>query len=138
MLQSSFTLAHLTRRLVASWGERSTVVRATQRIVRSMIQWGVLRDTLVKGVYEAVAPRQKIGPFLGTVLVEALLVDAEETSLPLDHLVAHPGLFPFDLSVGTFDIRATGRFQTHRQGLDLDFIELQASRRKAGSSDLDR
>jgi hypothetical protein len=79
-LQGSFTLAHLTRRLVRTWGERSTLERAAQRIVRSMIQWGVLRDTATRGMYEGVLQRRAIGPDVGTVLIEALLVDAEEAS----------------------------------------------------------
>ncbi len=124
-LQGSFTLAHLTRRLVGVWGERSTLERAGQRIVRSMVQWEVLRDTATRGMYEAVSRRRKIGPTVGTVLIEALLIDAEQASVPLDQLTGHPSLFPFDLNVNASHIRGASQFRVHRQGLDSDFVELQ-------------
>ncbi len=125
-LQGSFTLAHLTRRLVSTWGERSTLERAAQRIVRSMIQWGVLRDTGTRGMYEAVVRRRAVSPAVGTVLLEALLVDAEETSIPLDQLIGHPALFPFDVDVNASHVRRASQFRVHRQGLDSDFVELLA------------
>jgi len=127
-LQGSFTLAHLTRRLIGVWGGRSTIERAGQRIVRSMVQWGVLLDTATRGMYEAVPRRRKVGPAVGTVLVEALLVDAEEASVPLDQLTGHPGIFPFDLDVNASHVRGASQFRVHRQGLDSDFVELQGSR----------
>jgi hypothetical protein len=124
-LQGSFTLAHLTRRLVSVWGERSTLERAGQRIVRSMVQWGVLRDTATRGMYETVPRRRKVGPVVGTVLIEALLVDAEEASVPLDQLTGHPAIFPFDLDVNASHVRGESQFRVHRQGLDSDFVELR-------------
>jgi hypothetical protein len=127
-LQGSFTLAHLTRRLVGTWGQRSTIERAAQRIVRSMVQWGVLRDTATRGMYQGVPRRRKVGPGVGTVLVEALLVDAEEVSIPLDQLVAHPAVFPFDVHVNAGHVRGATQFRVHRQGLDSDFVELHARR----------
>lgn len=127
-LQGSFTLAHLTRRLVGAWGERSTLERAGQRIVRSMVQWGVIRDTATRGMYEAVSWRRKVGPAVGTVLIEALLIDAEEASVPLDLLTGHPAIFPFDLDVNASHIRGAPQFLVHRQGLDLDFVGLQGGR----------
>lgn len=126
ILQGSFTLAHLTRRLVGVWGERSTIERAGQRIVRSMVQWGVLRDTATRGMYEAVPRRRMLGHAIGTVLIEALLVDAEEVSVPLDQLTGHPVNFPFDLTVNASHLRSAPQFRLHRQGLDTDFVELQA------------
>lgn len=123
-LQGSFTLAHLTRRLVATWGERSSVRRSTQRIVRSMIQWNVLRDAGNRGTYEA-GKLRTIESKVGAVLVEALLLDAEEMSMPLEQLVGHPALFPFSLNLTSLDIRRTGLFQIDRQGLEYDFVALK-------------
>lgn len=127
-LQGSFTLAHLTRRLVGAWGERSTLERAGQRIIRSMVQWGVLRDTATRGMYEGVPRRRKVGPAVGTVLIEALLIDAEEASVPLTQLTGHPAVFPFDVNVNASHVRGASQFRVHRQGLDSDFVELQGGR----------
>jgi hypothetical protein len=125
-LQGSFTLAHLIRRLVGVWGERSTLERAGQRIVRSMVQWGVLRNTTTHGKYETDPRRRKIGPAVGIVLIESLLVDAEETSIPLEQLTGHPAIFPFDLDLNANHVRSASQFRVHRQGLNSDFVELQA------------
>jgi len=127
-LQGSFTLSHLTRRLVGTWGERSTLARAAQRVVRSMVQWGVLEDTATRGMYRAAARRQTVGPAVGLLLVEALLIDAEESSIPLDQLVGHPSLFPFTVAVNAGHVRAAPQLQVHRHGLDTDIVELQSQR----------
>ncbi|MBL8619844.1 MAG: hypothetical protein JNK64_01040 [Myxococcales bacterium] len=128
MLQGDFTLAHLTRRLVEGWGERSTLGRAGQRVVRSMVQWGVLQDTETHGAYKAMPRRRKVGPTVATLLIEALLVDAEGISLTFDQLVGHPALFPFDLGVNASHVRSASQFRVHRQGLDSDVVELQGGR----------
>ena len=128
MLQGQFTLAHLTRRLVSTWGERSTLERAGQRVVRSMVQWGALRDTGSRGFYEAAPRRRKVGSAVGILLIEALLVDAEEQAVQLDQLMGHPALFPFELDVNASHVRGASQFRVHRQGLDSDFVELQGGR----------
>lgn len=128
MLQGHFTLAHLTRRLVSTWGERSTLARAAQRIVRSMVQWGALRDTGAHGLYEPTPQRRRVGSKVAVLLVEALLLDAEEVAVPLDQLIGHPALFPFDMELNASHVRGASQFRVHRQGLDSDFVELRGGK----------
>ncbi len=99
-----------------------------QRIVRSMIQWGVLQDTTSRGMYEGTPRRRTIGPAVGTVLIEALLVDAEEISIPLAQLSDHPAMFPFEVKLNVGHVREASQFRVHRQGLDSDFVELRRER----------
>lgn len=124
-LQGSFSLAHLTRRLVDTWGERSTLKRAAQRIVRSMIQWGILQDTTMRGMYASVVRRRAVRPAVGAVLIEALLLDAEEATISLNQLNGHPALFPFEVDINAGQVRGLSQFRVHRQGLDTDVVELQ-------------
>ena len=55
-LQGSVALSQVTRRVAESWGERSTVIRATQRVVRSMVEWGMLEESGERGMFSAARP----------------------------------------------------------------------------------
>ncbi len=101
------------------------MVRAVQRVVRSMVQWGVLRDTDERGVFVLTAARP-VSDGIAEVLLEALLLGAEESALPADQLIGHPALFPFKLGLNTHVLRGARQFRVHRQGLDVDVVGLSA------------
>ena len=126
-LQGSFSLAQLTKRMVDAWGGRSTMVRAVQRIVRSMVQWGVLVDTEARGTYKGRA-RRAVGAGTARVLIEAVLVDSRASALPVEQAVGHASLFPFALRVDASQLRKATQFRIHRQGLHEDVIELSPVR----------
>ncbi len=123
-LQGNVTLAQVTRRLVELWGERSTIVRAAQRVVRSMVQWGILKDTAERGVYEQAEPPMEAAGPLAQVLLEALLLGVSSDGMPLDQALRHPALFPFRLDLAAHDVRRAARLRVHRQGLDMDVVAL--------------
>lgn len=128
-LQGEVSLAAITRRLVSQWGDRSTMVRAAQRVVRSMAQWGALECADAPGTYRR-APRRTVHTPLAELLVEALLIGGKGQSLAVTQVESHPALFPFVVRLSAHQLRESGRFVLHRQGLDTDVVELAASNQR--------
>lgn len=121
-LNGEVALSQLTRRLVDTWGDRSTLRPAAQRLVRSMAQWGVLRDGGRVGLYLAPPKKIVVAPAIGELLVEGLLVAAQR-GLPLAQLVNHPAVFPFDVRTDLTALRRSAHLRVHRQGDQTDFVE---------------
>ena len=125
-LQNSFSLAQLTNRMVAQWSERPVLVKSTQRIIRSHVDWGALADTETRGVYGRAPKSLPVSKEIALLLCEALLLDNEHHSLPANQLLDHPALFPFTHSLTMADLREEAVFDVHRQGVDGDMVELKA------------
>lgn len=121
-LNGEMALSQLTRRLVDTWGDRSTLRPAAQRLVRSMVQWGALRDGGKVGVFLAPPKKIVVPPSVGELLVEALLIAAQR-GMPLSQLVSHSALFPFDVRIDLTALRRSERLGVHRQGDQTDVIE---------------
>src|SRR5690606_29559111 len=94
-LQGSAAASQIQRRIREQYGERATVSVATRRVLRSFVDWGVLRDTESDGIYSAgiITPVQDLR--LTVWLTEALLRASANDSVPLWDLVNSPSLFPF-------------------------------------------
>lgn len=122
-LQGDFAVAQLQQRMRESWGERSTLRIAVQRVVACLRQWGILADTAEKGIYKA-NPVIQLSDALSALLLESLLIDKGEGTMQSSQLLNHPSLFPFELGLQPHQLRQSPVFQVHRQGLDLDMVEL--------------
>ena len=123
-LQDTFSLAQLTNRMVAQWSERPVLVKSTQRIIRSLVDWGALADTEVKGVYRRATKAIPVSKEVAALLCEALLIDNEHHALPGTQLLSHPALFPFDHALAQADLRGDAAFTVHRQGVNDEMVEL--------------
>ena len=122
-LQESLSMAQLTRRMRESWGDRSTMDKAAQRVMRSMVQWGFLVDEADKGVYARGKGRVAVSGELAGLLLEGLLINEGKT-IPVAQAATHPGLFPFTVSLNSHTLRHSSHFEVHRQGLDMDVVGL--------------
>ena len=120
-LQGNVALSQITRRMRETWGDRSTVPRATRRVVRSMVQWGILSDTQDGGVYVCTCPRLGLREESAMCLLEGLL-RYEGRALVVGQAIRHPVLFPFDLGLRIGALRGSSRFEIYRQGVDTDLV----------------
>jgi len=126
-LQGTAAAAHIQRRIREQYGERETVSRAVQRILRSFIDWGVLNDTQDKGVYAQGNQYPIQDPRLIAWLVEASLHARMSGSAAIKDLLDGPVLFPFSMAYISAEHLATisPRLNILRHGLDDDLVMLR-------------
>ncbi len=125
-LQGSIAAASAQRRIREQLGERETVLRATRRVLRCFVDWGVIQDTKEKGVYQAAPIRLVEDKLLVAWLIEAALVASNSDASILTAIAQTPALFPFAVSQLNF-ISCSGneRLELFRQGFDENMVMLR-------------
>lgn len=125
-LQGSVSLAQVRRRIVETYGERSSLIRASQRIIRSFVDWGVLLETEEKGVYLP-APALPISDERLTVwLVEAAVRTTGKELGVLTSVLGSPALFPFNIEQFSAQVlEQSPRLELYRQNRDEDLVALR-------------
>lgn len=121
-LQGGLSQAQVLRRMVESWGERTTLVRAAQRVLRTFVEWNVIRDTEVRGSYDLAPVRQTDNRGLALWVLACALASSETERMPLAELGRLAYLFPFDLLPFLPEVRRAERFRVSREGLDLEMV----------------
>ncbi len=126
-IEDRVPLALVTRRLKERLGDRSSVPRATQRALRTLVSWNVLRETGDKGVYQRAEKPATISPTASHLLIAALVTTSEQNFLAIDYAADHPALFPFRIALTPHELRTAPNLDVNRQGLDLDVVRLRPS-----------
>jgi len=122
-LQRDVSLQEATRRVCEHWGDRERVARSARHVLQTIRDWGLLKDTLRKGVYEAGPARLLPSSDLGIWLIRALLAGSRRSLLPLKELLHSPALFPFDFSsLDVHRLRRSKELRVHRHALDEELI----------------
>ena len=125
-LQDAASAGQAQRRMRESYGDRNTVSRATNRVLRSFVDWGALVDGKSRGVYEPSASLEVVSPRLAAWLAEALLTGSMGSASPM-HLLSHPILFPFKVTPmdGRELVAHSSRLEL-LQGIDDDLVMLRS------------
>jgi hypothetical protein len=121
-LQGNLGRSQVQRRMVETWGQRTTLQRAVQRLSRTFIEWRVLTETGVRGQYVVAATRQTQNQHLALWLFDCSLRAQEAEQVPLREFARLAYAFPFDLAPFVDDVRRSGRFDISHQGLDLEMV----------------
>jgi len=127
-LQGSAAAAHTQRCLREHYGERETVSRAARRVLRSLVDWGVFKETVsTKGVYRQGLSLTVNDPGLVCWLIEAFLHTLSGGRTPLPTVLESPALFPFCLppAIAGGALSASSRLEVLRLGLDEELVILR-------------
>jgi hypothetical protein len=125
-LQGEASLSQVRTRIVETYGERSTVVRASQRILRSFADWKVLEEGPKRGVYRASGTRCLEDAEVIAWLIEASLLSSGQETRVLPTLLASPSLFPFDISLSGKEFSdSNSRIALYRQGRNEELVSLR-------------
>ena len=125
-LQGEASLSQVVRRMAETWGERSTLKRAVQRVVRSFVEWGVLAESGDRGIFSPAAKVVVSDDGVGPWLVEAGLVSRGCREYPLRGLVDGASFYPLGLALSVGDVSRSSRLELYRQGLDEDVVVLKS------------
>ena len=121
----AITTKELEQRLAAELGPLGSLKNATERIVFSLRNWGVLAESDRRYGYRPL--RRTLGassPALEEWLLATVLTAHPAEELPFDDLVRLPELFPFRFAIGIDQLRKSERFEVHRQGAGWDMVSV--------------
>ncbi|MCB0062560.1 MAG: hypothetical protein KDE19_10615 [Caldilineaceae bacterium] len=112
-------------RMAAELGQLGALEKATERIIFSLRDWGVLVDTAQNAVY---APQRRHFAASSLALEEWLLAVAatahRTAAMPFSDLLRLPELFPLKFSISVDHLRLSNQFEVHRQGLGYDMVNV--------------
>jgi hypothetical protein len=126
-LQGNASATQVQRRLREQYGERETVSRRARYVLRSCLEWGVIKESGRKGIYTA-GKTLAVDDFrLIAWLIEAFLNTRATGSAPLKDLINSPGLFPFRIKPLHAEglVAGSSRLEALRHGLDDDLVILR-------------
>lgn len=122
-LQGQVAATHVQRRIRERYGERETVSRAARRVLRSFMDWGVLRESGQKGIYLQGKVLPVDDPESTGWLIEALLRASPKDTASLHSLMHSPSLFPFSFA-SSVSLNSYSGLEVMRFGLDEDMVML--------------
>jgi len=122
-LQGSFSISQVQRRLREQYGERETVSRAAQRVIRTFYDWGVITESGNPGIYLPAGTKNIPDISLISWLIEAVLYTTGEKRGNFREIAGSPSLFPFSLErIVPGQLSSGGRVEVIRHNLDEDLL----------------
>lgn len=115
--------SQIKRRMTEAWGDRSTLERTIQHVLRSMAQWGLLRPGEEHGSLAGSAQHIRVDTEVSQLLMHSILLALGDGRL-FYQLVNHPSMFPFSLDLTMRDLMRNPAFRVQRQGDQSDFVSL--------------
>lgn len=93
-LQDQCSIDQLKRRCREELGQRDTVSYAVTRVVKTLMDWGLITKGERTGIYSQAQPINVISPGMISLLAEAVLIASGEQDALAESTIGSPCLFP--------------------------------------------
>ena len=126
-LQKMLSASQVQRRVREQYGERETVSRRVRYLLRSFLDWGILKETHGKGIYDQGYNYVISEPKLIAWIIEASLLARPNGSATIKDLIDSPSIFPFRLDHISTEhvVTFSPRLEILRHGLDDDLVMIR-------------
>jgi len=115
-LQDEFSLSMVRRRIYELWGERSTLQYAIDKMVRSLIDWGVIEGGEKPGEYRRIEPLEIRNIEVKLLMLEAYIIASGKPHLQFVEVNKLDEMFPFKLDIGLDDFHKVNKFKLNKMG----------------------
>jgi hypothetical protein len=118
-LQNEFSLITVRRRVYETWGERSTLYYAIDRVLRSMKDWGVIEPNAKPGEYKQTDKIKIESKEVQLLLLETYLAASQRMNVFYAELEMVNALFPFMIDITLNDIQNYENLKISNMGMEL-------------------
>lgn len=123
-LQDQISQPQIFNRLKEQYGDRETVARNARYAVRSMVAWGVIKDSAKLGVYEPVQKVQ-LDKQLALLLLESTLSAGNGVKLSISSFTSDPANFVFNMPLlNMYDLAHQQVLSVQKNGLIDEMVEI--------------
>lgn len=127
-LQQQVTHNQIVKRLKEHYGDRQTVSRYAQYVIRSFVAWEVLHDSGTMGCYEKANIQKILDTDLAILMIESALFTMPDKKCALGLLINNPAFFPFQLPIMTAEYISeyNKRIIVDYKGFEDDIVSLRS------------
>jgi hypothetical protein len=129
-IQNQITRPQIMKRISEILGERNTVGRCSRFVIRSLVSWGIIKDSDKKGVYKKGNTISITDSTMLSLLFESALFSINDNKIQLSSLNNCPAFFLFDIpSVsGTQISRLNDNIILEHYSIDNEYLSLKKGR----------
>jgi len=129
-LQGYFGVSQVHDRISKIWGERSTLTRASSRVIQTIRIWKLIESTDKSKSYTSSEKTKVVvqDKCEAVWLIQSLLLSKDSGSISVDDIGKTPELFPFKIDVGLDSLVDSDGIEISRQGLKENLISLKKPR----------
>lgn len=119
------TPKEVKQKVVAEMGELGAIEKATERILFSLRNWGVLAESERRNTYRPLRRQLTASNFpLEEWMLAVTLTAHPAQEIAFADLVRLPELFPFQFTIDVDHLRQSKLLAVHRQGISWDMVRL--------------